>query len=82
LSLSFLNTGGLAKYYRQEPGADFIERLFADTGTQRVISRLSTVEMESAFATKSSKPVRSTEKQMLGLMSDRTPRNQSILATI
>jgi predicted nucleic acid-binding protein len=52
LALLFLDTSALAKYYRREPGSDFVERLFADAGVQRVISRLAMVEIESAFATK------------------------------
>ncbi len=52
MALFFLDTSALAKYYHREPGSDFVERLFADDGAQRVISRLATVEMESAFATK------------------------------
>jgi predicted nucleic acid-binding protein len=52
LPLFFLDTSALAKYYRREPGSDFVERLFADAGSQRVISRLAIVEIESAFATR------------------------------
>ncbi len=52
MALLFLDTSALAKYYRREPGSAFVERLFADAGAQRVISRLAMVEMESAFATK------------------------------
>ena len=52
MALLFLDTSALAKYYRREPGSDFVERLFADAGAQRVISRLAMVEMESALATK------------------------------
>lgn len=46
------DTSALVKYYRRELGSDFVERLFADAGAQRVISRLAMVEIESAFATK------------------------------
>ena len=52
MALLFLDTSALAKYYRREPGSEFVERLFADADAQRVISRLAIVEMESAFATK------------------------------
>ena len=52
MALLFLDTCALAKYYRREAGSDFVERLFANAGAQRVISRLAIVEMESAFATK------------------------------
>jgi predicted nucleic acid-binding protein len=52
LRLLFLDTSALAKYYRREEGSDFVERLFADAGAQRLISRLAIVEVESAFATK------------------------------
>lgn len=52
MPLIFLDTSALAKYYRREPGSDFIERLFADVGAQRLISRLAMVEMESVFAAK------------------------------
>jgi predicted nucleic acid-binding protein len=36
----------------RESGSDFVERLFADAGAQRLISRLAMVEMESALARK------------------------------
>jgi predicted nucleic acid-binding protein len=52
LALLFLDTSALVKYYRREPGSEFVERLFADASAQRVISRLALVEIESAFATK------------------------------
>lgn len=52
MRLLFLDTSALAKYYRREQGSDFVEQLFADSGSQRVISRLALVEMESVFATK------------------------------
>ena len=52
MALLFLDTSALAKYCRREAGSDFVERLFANAGAQRVISRLAIVEMESAFATK------------------------------
>jgi predicted nucleic acid-binding protein len=51
---SILDTSALARYYRREPGSDFVERVFLDAGAQRVISRLAMVEMESAVATKAS----------------------------
>ena len=52
MALLFLDTSALAKYYRREPGSEFVERLFGEAGSQRVISRLAMVEIESAFATK------------------------------
>jgi predicted nucleic acid-binding protein len=52
LPLFFLDTSALAKYYRRESGSDVVEQLFADSGAQRVISRLALVEMESVFALK------------------------------
>lgn len=52
MSLFFLDTSALAKYYRREKGNEFVEGLFADAGAQRLISRLAAVEMESALATK------------------------------
>lgn len=52
MALYYLDTSALAKYYRREPGSDFVERLFADVSAQRLISRLAMVEIESAFASK------------------------------
>jgi predicted nucleic acid-binding protein len=52
LSLFFLDTSALVKYYRRELGSDFVEGMFADAGAQRLISRLAMLEIESAFATK------------------------------
>jgi predicted nucleic acid-binding protein len=46
------DTSASVKYYRRDLGSDFVERMFADAGAQRLISRLAMVEMESAFATK------------------------------
>ncbi len=52
MPLFFLDTSALAKYYRRESGSDVVEQLFADPSSQRVISRLALVEMESVFALK------------------------------
>ena len=52
MSLYFVDTSALVKYYRREEGSDFMERLFAAAADQRVISRLTMVEMESALATR------------------------------
>jgi predicted nucleic acid-binding protein len=48
----FLDTSALAKVYRKEIGSDFLDRLFAEPGSQNMISRLAIVEMESVFALK------------------------------
>jgi hypothetical protein len=34
LSLFFLDTSALVKYYHREPGSDLVERLFADAGAE------------------------------------------------
>ena len=52
MSLYFVDTSALVKYYRREEGSDVMERLFAAAADQRVISRLTMVEMESALATR------------------------------
>lgn len=52
MRLLFLDTSALAKYYRRESGSGFVEQLFADPGSQRVVSRLALVELESVFALK------------------------------
>ena len=52
MSLYFLDTSALVKYYRREEGSDFVERLFTTVADHRVISRLAMVEIESAFATR------------------------------
>jgi uncharacterized protein with PIN domain len=48
----FLDTSALAKLYRKEAGSDVVDRIFLDAGSQRIISRLAIVEMESVFAMK------------------------------
>ena len=48
----FLDTSALVKLYRTEVGSDFVDRIFSDTGSRHVISRLTTVEVESVFALK------------------------------
>ncbi|MDE3194902.1 MAG: type II toxin-antitoxin system VapC family toxin [Acidobacteriota bacterium] len=52
MALYFLDTSALGKYYRPEPGSDFVSGLFADRHSKRVISHLSMAEMESVFAIK------------------------------
>ncbi len=48
----FFDTSALAKVYRKEIGSDFVDRVLSEPGSQCIISRLSTVEMESVFALK------------------------------
>lgn len=48
----FLDTSALAKIYRREAGSDIVDRLFADHTSPKLISRLSVVEMASAFLLK------------------------------
>jgi predicted nucleic acid-binding protein len=48
----FLDTSALAKLYHEELGSDYVERILNQPGSKGVISRLSLVEMESAFAMK------------------------------
>ena len=50
MSLFFLDTSALVKYYRREPGSDFVERLFADASA--LFRVLQWWRQESAFATK------------------------------
>jgi hypothetical protein len=52
LPLFFLDTSALTKYYHRESGSEFVEGLFSDNGVRRLISRLTVVEIESAFAIK------------------------------
>jgi uncharacterized protein with PIN domain len=52
LSSSFLDTSALAKLYHEEPGSDYIERIFKRPGSKNIVSRLSLVQMESVFAIK------------------------------
>ncbi len=48
----FLDTSAVAKLYRSEAGSAFVDRIFSEPASQRVISRLTIVEMESVFALK------------------------------
>ena len=48
----FLDTSGLAKVYRNELGSDLIDRIVAEPGSQRFISRFTILEMESVLALK------------------------------
>ncbi len=48
----FFDTSALAKVYRKEAGSDFVDRVLSEPGSQHLISRLTIVEMESAFALK------------------------------
>jgi predicted nucleic acid-binding protein len=48
----FFDTSALAKLYRREAGSDFVDRIYSESASQCVISRLTIVEMESVFALK------------------------------
>jgi predicted nucleic acid-binding protein len=48
----FFDTSALAKVYRREIGSEFVDRLLSERGSEHIISRLTIVEMESAFALK------------------------------
>ena len=48
----FLDTSALAKLYRKEPGSDFVDRIVAEQGSRRFISRFTLLEMESVLALK------------------------------
>jgi len=52
LTRYFFDTSALAKLYRKEAGSDLVDRLFAEPGSQFIISRLAVVEMESVFSLK------------------------------
>ena len=48
----FLDTSALAKVYRKELGSEFMDRIAAEPGSHRVISRFTIAEIESALALK------------------------------
>jgi PIN domain nuclease of toxin-antitoxin system len=48
----FFDTSALAKVYRKELGSDLIERIVAEPGSRRFISRFTILEMESVLALK------------------------------
>lgn len=48
----FLDTSALAKLYRQELGSDLLDRIVAEAGSRRFISRFTILEMESVLALK------------------------------
>jgi predicted nucleic acid-binding protein len=52
LAGSFLDTSALAKLYHEEAGSEYVERIVGQPGSRGFVSRLSLVEMESAFAIK------------------------------
>jgi predicted nucleic acid-binding protein len=49
---SFLDTSALVKYYHPEDGTQEVTRIIEEPGARHYISRLSLVEMVSAFAVK------------------------------
>lgn len=52
MSHHFLDTSGLVKHYHPEVGTLEVDRLWADPGSELLISRLSVVETVSVFAKK------------------------------
>lgn len=48
----FLDTSALAKLYRKEIGSDLVDRVVAEPGSRRFISRFTILEMESVLALK------------------------------
>jgi predicted nucleic acid-binding protein len=48
----FFDTSALAKVYRKELGSDLIDRIVAEPGSHRFISRFTILEMESVLALK------------------------------
>lgn len=48
----FLDTSALAKLYRKELGSDLVDRIVAEQGSRRFISRFTLLEMESVLALK------------------------------
>jgi predicted nucleic acid-binding protein len=48
----FFDTSAVAKLYRQEKGSDFVDRIFSESGSHYLISRLTVVEIASVFALK------------------------------
>jgi hypothetical protein len=52
MSNHYLDTSGLVKHYHPEIGTPKVDRLWADPGTELLISRLSVVEAVSVLAKK------------------------------
>jgi uncharacterized protein with PIN domain len=53
LKICFVDTSALAKLYHQEPGSDYMERLFErQTEYRLIVSPLTLIEMESVLAIK------------------------------
>jgi predicted nucleic acid-binding protein len=48
----FLDTSALAKLYRKELGSDLVDRIVAEQGSRRFISRFTLLEMESVLGLK------------------------------
>lgn len=48
----YYDTSALCRRYHAEPGSDKVESLFSDTTARHIISRLTFVECQSAFALK------------------------------
>ena len=48
----YYDTSALCRHYHAEPGSDKVESLFSDATARHVISRLTFVECQSAFAVK------------------------------
>jgi predicted nucleic acid-binding protein len=48
----FLDTSALAKVYRKELGSDLMDRIVAERGSHRFISRFTILEIESVLALK------------------------------
>lgn len=48
----YFDTSALVRYYHPEPGTDQVERLIEEPGATQVISWLTAVETQSAFAQK------------------------------
>jgi predicted nucleic acid-binding protein len=52
LSSFFFDTSALVKMYHSERGTEFVEAIFQRPGNRLFISRLTVIEMESAFSMK------------------------------
>lgn len=48
----FLDTSALAKLYRKELGSDLVDKIVAEQGSRRFISRFTLLEMESVLGLK------------------------------
>ncbi len=51
----FLDTSALAKLYRKELESDFVDRIVAEQGSRRLISRFTLLEMESVLPSSSAR---------------------------